>query len=102
MPSQIERVKSLVLIALEMGYSLVIRSYPSFTLRADCYSTPSHAIKEDLQSVQAGIADPKVDTSTILDANPEIKSGTTTLRDDTALQQRHDLMSWICSIDYYV
>jgi hypothetical protein len=55
-----------------------------------------------LQSVQTGIVDLKVDTSTILDATSEIKSDTTALRDDNAVRHKRDLMRWICPVDYHV
>jgi Cdc6-like AAA superfamily ATPase len=70
--------------------------------RTDRYSILSRAIKEDLQSVQIGIADLKVDTSTIVDVTSEIKSNTTTLMDDTATRHKRDLMRWICPDDYHV
>ena len=100
--SQIERVNSLVLTALEMDHRFVVRSYSRFTLRADCHSTISRAIKEDLQSVQASIADLKVDMTIIMDAASEIKNDTTALRDGTAVRHIHDLMRWICPVDYHV
>jgi Cdc6-like AAA superfamily ATPase len=75
---------------------------PAYLLRPDCHSTLSRAIKEDLQSVQTSIADLKVDTSTIVDTTSEIKHDTTALRDDTAVRHKHDLMTWICSVDYHV
>jgi len=62
----------------------------------------SRAIKEDLQSVQIGIADLKVDTSTIVDATSKIKSNTTTLMDDTVTRLKRDLMRWICPDDHHV
>ena len=68
----------------------------------DCHSTLSRAIKEDLQSVQIGIADLKVDTSTIVDATSDIKSDTTAMRDDTTRRHKNDLMRWICPVDYHV
>ena len=68
----------------------------------DRHSILSRAIKEDLQSVQTGIADLKLDTSTIVDATSEIKSDTTALMDDTATRHKRDLMKWICPDDYHV
>jgi Cdc6-like AAA superfamily ATPase len=75
---------------------------PAYLLRPDCHSILSRAIKEDLQSVQASIADLKVDTSTIVDTSSEIKHDTTALMDDTAVRRKHDLMDWICPVDYHV
>jgi hypothetical protein len=75
---------------------------PVYILRPDCHSTLSRAIQENLQSVQTSIADLKVDTSTIVDTTSEIKHDTTVLRDDAAVRHKHDLMTWICSIDYHV
>ena len=69
---------------------------------ADWLSTLSRAIKEDLQSVQTGIADLKMDTSTIVDATSDIKSDTTAMRDDTTRRHKNDLMRWICPVDYHV
>jgi Cdc6-like AAA superfamily ATPase len=69
---------------------------------ADWLSTLSRAIKEDMQLVQTGIADLKVDTSTIVDATSEIRSGTTSLLDDAAVRHKLDLMRWICPVDYHV
>jgi len=57
---------------------------------------------KDLQSVQTGITEIKVDTSTIIDVTLEIKSDTTALRDDTTTRHKHDLMRWICPVDYHV
>jgi Cdc6-like AAA superfamily ATPase len=37
-----------------------------------------------------------------VDATSEIKSDTTALRDDTAIRHKHDLIRWICSVDYHV
>jgi Cdc6-like AAA superfamily ATPase len=71
-------------------------------LHTDRHSVLSRAIKEDLKSVQTGIADLKIDTSTIVDATSEIKSDTTALRDDTAVRHKYDLMTWICPFDYHV
>jgi Cdc6-like AAA superfamily ATPase len=71
-------------------------------LHTDRHSILSRAIKEDLHSVQTGIANLKVDTSTIVDATSHIKSDTTALRDDTAIRHKHDLMRWICPVDYHV
>jgi hypothetical protein len=101
--SQIERIKSLVQIALGLDHMFVTKSFQQSPLsHADCHSTLSRAIKEDLQSIQTGIADLKVDTSTIVDATSEIKSDTTALRDDNAVRHKHDLMRWICPVDYHV
>jgi Cdc6-like AAA superfamily ATPase len=55
-----------------------------------------------MQSVQTGIADLKVNTSTIVDATSEIRSGTTSLLDDAAVRHKLDLMRWICPVDYHV
>jgi hypothetical protein len=55
-----------------------------------------------MQSVQTGIADLKVDTSTIVDATSEIRSGTISLLDDAAVRHKLDLMRWICPVDYHV
>jgi len=55
-----------------------------------------------MQSVQTGIADLKVDTSTIVDATSDIKSDTTAMRDDTTRRHKNDLMRWICPVDYHV
>jgi hypothetical protein len=55
-----------------------------------------------MQLVQTGIADLKVDTSTIVDATSEIRSGTTSLLDDAAVRHKLDLMRWICPVDYHV
>jgi hypothetical protein len=71
-------------------------------LHTDRHSILSRAIKEDLLSVQTGIADLKLDTSTIVNAASEIKSDTTALRDYTATRHKHDLMRWICPVDYHV
>jgi hypothetical protein len=57
---------------------------------------------EDLQSVQTGVAELKVNTSTIMDATSEIKSDTTALRDDTYVRHKLNLMRWICPVDYHV
>jgi Cdc6-like AAA superfamily ATPase len=95
-------VKSLVLIALELDHRFVVRSYSYLTLRANCISTLSRAIKEDLQSVQTSIAHLKVDTSTIVVATSEIKSDMTALRDETAVRHKHDLMRCICPVDYHM
>jgi hypothetical protein len=43
-----------------------------------------------------------MDTSTILDATSEIRSDTIALRDDNAVRHKHDLMRWICPVDYHV
>jgi hypothetical protein len=75
---------------------------PVYLFRPDCHSTLSRAVKEDLQSFQTSIADLKVDTSTIVETTSEIKHDTTALQDDTAVRYKHDLMTWICSIDYHV
>jgi hypothetical protein len=37
-----------------------------------------------------------------VDTTSEIKHDTTALRDDTAVRHKHDLMTWICSVDYHV
>jgi hypothetical protein len=37
-----------------------------------------------------------------VDATSDIKSDTTALRDETAVRQKHDLMNWICPVDYHV
>jgi Cdc6-like AAA superfamily ATPase len=55
-----------------------------------------------MQSVQTGIADLKMDTSTIVDATSDIKSDTTAMRDDTTRRHKNDLMRWICPVDYHV
>ena len=55
-----------------------------------------------MQSVQTGIAGLKVDTSAIVDTASDIKSDTTALRNDTAIRHKHELMRWICPIDYHV
>jgi hypothetical protein len=71
-------------------------------LHTDRYSILSRAIKDDLQSVQTGLADLKVGTSTIVDTASKIKSDTTVLVDDTVTRLKHDLMRWICPVDYHV
>jgi hypothetical protein len=72
------------------------------SLRADRHSTLSRAIKEDLQSVHTSITDLKTDTTAILDTTSEIKHDTRTLRDDAALRLKHELLQWICPVDYHV
>jgi Cdc6-like AAA superfamily ATPase len=57
---------------------------------------------EDLQLVQTGVAELKVNTGTIMDATSEIKSDTTALRDDTYVRHKLNLMRWICPVDYHV
>jgi Cdc6-like AAA superfamily ATPase len=42
-----------------------------------------------------------VDTTTIQDTASEIKNDTTALRDDTVVRYRHDLVKWICPVDYH-
>jgi hypothetical protein len=94
--SQIERIKSLVQIALEMDHIFVAQLDQALSLlRADYRSTLSHAIERDLQVVQSGIADLQLTASTIIDTSLEIKSDTTALRDDTAVRHKRDLMGWI-------
>jgi hypothetical protein len=61
------------------------------SLRTDCHSTLSRAIRENLQSAQMDITDLKIDTNIIMDASWEIKSDTTALRDDTAARHKHAL-----------
>jgi hypothetical protein len=51
--------------------------------------------------VQTGIADLQLTASTIIDTSLEIKSDTTVLRDETAERHKHDLMRWICTVDYH-
>lgn len=72
------------------------------SLRADRHSTLSRAIKEDLQSVHTSITDLKTDTTAILDTTSEIKHDTRTLRDDTTLRLKHELLQRICPVDYHV
>jgi Cdc6-like AAA superfamily ATPase len=43
-----------------------------------------------------------VDTTTIQSTASEIKNDTTALRDDAAVWHKHDLMTWICPVDYHV
>jgi Cdc6-like AAA superfamily ATPase len=43
-----------------------------------------------------------METRTILDATSEIKRDMIALRDDTALRHKHDLIRWICPVDYHV
>jgi Cdc6-like AAA superfamily ATPase len=101
--SRIERIKSLVQIALEMDHMFVALLDQALSpLRADYHSALSHAIERDLQVVQTGIADLQLTTSTIIDTSLEIKSDTTALRDETAVRHKHDLMGWICPVDYHV
>lgn len=59
-------------------------------------------MKDDLQLVKTGVIDLQLDTAIIVDATSKIKSDTTVLRDDTAVRHKHDLMRWICPVDYYV
>ena len=101
--SQIERIKSLVQIALEMDHMFVAQLDQALSpLRADYHSTLSHAIERDLQVVQTGIAVLQLTTSTIINTSLEIKSDTTALRGDTAVRHKHDLLEWICPVDYHV
>jgi Cdc6-like AAA superfamily ATPase len=53
-------------------------------------------------SIQTGIANLKLDTSTIVHTASDIKRDTRALKDDTATRHKHDLMKWICPVDYHV
>jgi hypothetical protein len=84
--SQIERIRSLAQIALEMDHMFVVQSTeelsPSY---ADYPSTLFHTIEVILKNA-----------STMIGTSFEIMSDTTALQDDNANMQKHDLMTWIC------
>jgi hypothetical protein len=71
-------------------------------MHVDCYRALSRAIKEDLQAVQTRIADLKLDTSNLVNYTLKMKNDTTALRDSIAVQQRKELIRWICPVDYHV
>lgn len=75
---------------------------PCSPLRADRHSTLSRAIKEDLLSVHTSIANIQTDTTTIVNSTSKIKRDTTVLLDETAVRLKHDLLQWICPVDYHV
>jgi hypothetical protein len=65
-------------------------------------SALSRAIQTDLQVLQRGITGLGLNTTTLINTTSDIKSDTTVLRDETAVRHKHDLMNWICSVDYHV
>jgi hypothetical protein len=52
--------------------------------------------------VRTGVANLQLDTTIVVDATAKTKSDTTNLRDDTTVRHNHDLMRWICPVDYHV
>jgi len=99
--SQIERVKALIHIALEID-DMFVSSFTSwYALSADCNSTLMRAIHADSHKIHNGLADLKTTTSAIVDTTVAIRNHTTFLQDDTTTRRKRELLKWICPADYY-
>jgi hypothetical protein len=91
--SQLERLKTLVGMALELDHMLVLQIHHPTVHSTDSTSRLSLEIRSDLKGVTTGIVDLKIGNSIVQD-------NTALILDQLSAQRKKELLNKICHVDY--